>query len=220
LSVTISPGVALPVHVSAEGNSAVDWERVSFNLFPTDSDGGYYGGPFKREDQTFRFEDVSAGHYYLLGNLPEGYFIKSARFGDVDVLVSGLAIGSDPPAPVEVVLNPNAGRINGVVTNPEAQQPPPFSAVVLVPQEKERRDQRWYYKTVTADRSGNFALKSVAPGEYNLYAWDEIEDGAYMDPDFLKPFEAKCVSVSVKEGSQFTEQIALISTATLSAATK
>ena len=62
-------------------------------------------------------------------------------------------------------------------------------------------------------RFGSFALKSVAPGEYKLYAWDEIEDGAYMDPEFMKPFESKGESVSVKEGSQLSEQLALISAA-------
>jgi hypothetical protein len=54
-------------------------------------------------------------------------------------------------------------------------------------------------------------MKSVPPGEYKIYAWDEIEDGAYMDPDFLKPFETKGESISVKEGSQLTEQFTLIS---------
>jgi hypothetical protein len=144
MNVTLTAGVELPVHVHMDGGGTVDWERVSFNLSPTDSDGGYYGGAFKREDQTFRFESVSAGRYYLLGNLPEGYFVKSARSGDVDVLASGFEIGSDPPAPLEVVLSAAAGQIGGVVQSPETQQAAPFSIVVLVPQEKERRDQQWY----------------------------------------------------------------------------
>jgi hypothetical protein len=74
-------------------------------------------------------------------------------------------------------------------------------------------DHDWYYMTVTADRFGGFTLKTVAPGEYKLYAWDEIEDGAYMDPEFMKPFASKGESVSVKEGSQLSEQLTLISAA-------
>jgi len=36
----------------------------------------------------------------------------------------------------------------------------------MVPQEKERRDQMQYYKTVTTDQYGRFTLKNLDPGEY------------------------------------------------------
>ena len=112
-----------------------------------------------------------------------------------------------------MILSRNVGQVAGVVQNPDTQQPAPFSVVVLVPQEKQRRDHDWYYMTVTADRFGTFTLKSVPPGEYKLYAWDEIENGAYMDPEFMKPLVSKGESVSVKEGSQLSEQLTLISAA-------
>jgi hypothetical protein len=210
LNLTISLGVALPGRVRVEGNDTADLARVSFNLIS--QDGGVDGfAPLKEEDQSFRFDNLNAGHYDLRGNLPDGYYVKAARLGDIDILASGLDIDGEVPARLEVVLNRHAGQIAGVVQNPDTQQPAPFSVVVLVPQEKERRDHDWYYMTVTADRFGTFTLKSVPPGEYKLYAWDEIENGAYMDPEFMKPFSSKCESVSVKEGSQLSEQLTLIS---------
>lgn len=214
LNLTISPGVALPGRVRVEGNDTAGLAKVSFNLIlPDGSVGGF--APLKEEDRSFRFDNLNAGHYDLRGNLPDGYYVKAARLGDIDILASGLDVDGEAPTSLDVVLNPNAGQIAGVVQNPDTQQPAPFSVVVLVPQEKDRRDHGWYYKTVTADRFGSFTLKSVAPGEYKLYAWDEIEDGAYMDPEFMKPFESKGKSVSVKEGSQVSEQLALISAAPL-----
>jgi hypothetical protein len=210
LNLTISLGVALAGRVRVEGDSKGELASVTFNLISPDTNVGGYA-PLKKEDQSFRFDNLSAGHYDLRGNLPDGYYVKAARLGDVDVLASGLDISGGFPASLEVVLSSNAGQVAGVVQNPDSQQPAPFSAVVLVPQEKERRDQEWYYKMVTADRSGSFTLKSVAPGEYKLYAWDEIEDGAYMDPEFMKPFESKGESVSVQESSQLSEHLTLIS---------
>ena len=31
----------------------------------------------------------------------------------------------------------------------------------------------------------------LTPGEYKVYAWEDVEMGAYMDPDFMKPIESK-----------------------------
>lgn len=61
--------------------------------------------------------------------------------------------------------------------------------MVLVPQEKERRDRAEYYKTTTTDQNGNYTLKGLVPGEYKAYAWEDVEPGAYLDSDFLKPIE-------------------------------
>jgi hypothetical protein len=47
----------------------------------------------------------------------------------------------------------------------------------------------------------------VPPGEYRAYAWDEVEDGAYMDADFLKAFEANAAGVALKEGDQVSKNI-------------
>lgn len=212
LNLTIFLGVALPGRVRVEGNDTAGLAKVSFNLISSDGNVGGFA-PLKEEDRSFRFDNLNAGHYDLRGNLPDGYYVKAARLGDLDILASGLDIDGEAPATLDVVLNRSAGQIAGVVQNPDTQQPAPFSVVVLVPQEKERRDHDWYYMTVTADGFGTFSLKSVAPGEYRLYAWDEIENGAYMDPEFMKPFASKCESVSVKEGSQLSERLTLISAA-------
>lgn len=32
--------------------------------------------------------------------------------------------------------------------------------------------------------------KAIAPGAYKLFAWEDVETGAYKDPEFLKAFEA------------------------------
>jgi hypothetical protein len=42
----------------------------------------------------------------------------------------------------------------------------------------------------------------VSPGEYKLFSWEEVENGAWEDPDFLRPFESKGETVEVKESEQ------------------
>jgi hypothetical protein len=74
--------------------------------------------------------------------------------------------------------------------------------VVLAPQEKERRDQQQYYRTTNTDQNGTYTLKSVVPDEYKLFGWEDIEPGAYMDPEFLKPVESKGEALTLREGDR------------------
>jgi hypothetical protein len=62
-----------------------------------------------------------------------------------------------------------------------------------------------------ADSGGRFTISGVPPGDYKLFAWDEIDRGAYLDPDFLQPYEDFGKAVRVEEGSNVTLQLDLIS---------
>ena len=61
---------------------------------------------------------------------------------------------------------------------------------VLVP-EMSRRARFHLYKTAETDQYGHFEMRGIVPGDYKLFSWEEAEDGAWEDPDFLKPFEDK-----------------------------
>jgi uncharacterized surface anchored protein len=214
VSLTIGPGLEIDGRVRVEGNSQSSLTRVRAALQSRESSGVIFGSipnSDVNEDGTFQLEQVNPGRYTVVfTGLPEGYYVKSIRWGDADVLGSGLDVTSGAPGVLGVVLSPNAGQIAGVVRNPQTGQPAPGASVALIPQEQERRGQPSYYKTATADQSGCFTLKNLAPGQYKAYAWEDLEAGAQMDPDFLKPFESKGQSVAVAESSQAAVQLALI----------
>jgi hypothetical protein len=69
------------------------------------------------------------------------------------------------------------------------------------------------YKTQTTDQYGHFILRGIAPGDYQLFSWDEVEDGAWEDADFLKPFEEKGEKVTVQEGDSKSVNLTTIKTA-------
>lgn len=83
----------------------------------------------------------------------------------------------------------------------DQQLPAPNVTVVLVPQEPERRTLSYFYKTATADAAGLFTFKGLAPGHYRVYAWKQIESGAYMDPEFMSQYKDAGESVVIKEGA-------------------
>lgn len=51
---------------------------------------------------------------------------------------------------------------------------------------------------------------SNPPGDYKLFAWEQIEDEAFKDPEFLALYEARGTSVHVEEKKQQYLQLPLI----------
>jgi hypothetical protein len=209
LTVNIPPPVNLTGRMKIDGQqdaaATAALTNVQILVRPRDAAPRFGGGsnsPAKLQpDGTFAMNNLSADRYRLsFANIPDGYYVKSALVGDQDVLVAGLDLSRGVALPVEVLLRPNAGQADGVVQN-EQSQPAPGVTVVLVPQEPERRESLLHYKTATTDESGRFLLKNLYPGSYKVYAWSEIESGAYMDPDFMRQYENAGESVTIKEGS-------------------
>jgi hypothetical protein len=66
---------------------------------------------------------------------------------------------------------------------------------VLVPG-KQRRQFYNLYKDVKTDQAGDFILTGIAPGDYELFAWNDVEDGEWEDPDFLGPLESYAARVN------------------------
>ena len=61
----------------------------------------------------------------------------------------------------------------------------------------------------TAQR-GRFALPPAVPGEYKLFAWEDFEGQAYMDPDLLRKYEELGTPVNVAPSSASDVEVKLI----------
>jgi hypothetical protein len=157
-------------------------------------------------DLTFK---LNAGlEQYDIGvyRLPEGFYLKSIRIGQQDITETGLDLTQGVPAEeLILVLNPNGSIAEGSVKNAKAEAASGVM-VTLIP-DASHRSLRRNYKTTTTDQNGRFIIKGVPPGEYKIYAWEEMEGRAFEDPDFMKPHESEGEAVSFKEGSHETVQL-------------
>jgi hypothetical protein len=170
---------------------------------------GRSGAGRVKGDGTFTLQNVSRGEYRVnLWRLPEDYYLKSARFGGDDVLEEGLTVSGPPKGSLDLVLSAAGGRIEGTVLDEEKKA---FSGatVVLVPGAR-HRERRELFKTTTTDQYGRFTLRGISPGEYKLFAWQEIEPGAYQDPDFLRAYETKGHTLRITEGEGVIVELRLI----------
>jgi hypothetical protein len=72
------------------------------------------------------------------------------------------------------------------------------------------RDRRDLLKTATTDQNGDFTLRGIAPGDYKLFAWEEIEPFSYYDPEVLRRYEEQGRSIKVSESAKVTVEAKMI----------
>ena len=217
-------GVILPIRAGQSITGAIRVEAESAPL-PTSAGVKFRpGGPTEdfssnnaahmSNDGSFRDDNNPPGLYgATVVGLPDGFYTKSIRMGDREVLYSGFELGSSTTV-LDVVISPKAGAVSGVVQDEKAGKPAGGATVVIVPKEKERLGIGAYNLQANSDQLGRFTFKSVPPGKYEVFAWQEIEPTAWMDPEFMKSFAGKGESAEVEESSKISIQVNLIPAAT------
>ena len=69
-----------------------------------------------------------------------------------------------------------------------------------------------FYSVVVVDETGAFQMDALTPGEYKLYAFEDMEAGAWLDPGFLKAYENRGTPVELKPGDKAEVVLQAIST--------
>jgi len=212
LDIPIARGVEVSGRIRVEGKANVELSQMTGYLEATESWAseftGEIDGAHLRSDGSFAFYDVPEGSYRInLSPVPQGFYVKSGSGGNVEespvTVPRGLAVRA-----LDFVLSPGAARIEGTALLD--QQPAPGVTVALVPN-GERRSQPRYYRHAVADRQGKFVMQGLVPGDYKVFAFEELERGALMDPDFLAEYESSGKDISVKEGDVLNLQVDVIS---------
>jgi hypothetical protein len=138
---------------------------------------------------------------------PKPPIIKSIRLGQTDVS-GGIPITATTQDRLEIVVTTESSSITGTVID-SRRMPAAGATVVLVPATA-RRNATLYDSTIS-DASGRFRLQGIVPGDYLLFAWEDVEPGAWRDPDFLRPFESLGRLVRVQANNNQVDAITMIS---------
>jgi hypothetical protein len=99
--------------------------------------------------------------------------------------------------------------MEGAVTNSK-QEPVTGAMVVLLPENKARRQQMQFVKTGTTDQFGRFTLKNLDPGDYRMFALEDAEFWSWMDPELIARVESKGKKITLRESSQETADLTVI----------
>jgi hypothetical protein len=213
VDVVVSPGADVTGHIRVEGKTAEDFskeigsmvgvleaqEAQSLASHTPDIDNASV-----RSDGTFIFREVPEGSYRInFSPVPSGFYLRSSDASDTFEVGITVSRGHSP-ASLELVLNPGAGRVDGTVESDE--QPVPGAVVALVPDGKQRAQPN-YYRQAFTDHLGRFVLRNIVPGNYTLFAWEQVDRDAFFDPEFLAQYEDRGKAVHVEEGDHITVKL-------------
>ncbi len=210
VNLTIATGISVPGRIVWEGKPSLDRDELLVTIAPADSRISF-NGPARVMGNSFALKDVFDGTYRLgvIGQSKDCY-VKSIRYGSTDVLEGGFTVFRGTQASLEVTISSRGSRVQGVVTDKD-NLPVTGVWVVMVPDEAHRDQSRLYQKTAT-DQYGHYLLRGIAPGDYKIFCWDEVEDGAWEDPEFLKTYEDRGQKISVQEADAKTADVVAIRT--------
>jgi hypothetical protein len=100
-----------------------------------------------------------------------------------------------------VRLGSPGGSMEGIVLD-STDHPLPGAVVAAMPE-------RWpnngvdQSRTTTTDQYGLFVLHGLANTSYDIYAWDEVPDGAFYDPHFLADYADSAFKINISSGKHY-----------------
>ncbi len=152
------------------------------------------------ENGTFAFRNrISPSKYVVsLTSLPEGMYVKSARYGDQDLLRAPLDLTGGVAGRLEVVLSGKVATVTGAVKNAAGE---PVAGIVI---------SLWArtplvsggLRSASTDQNGDFEITDMAPDDYFAAAWEEVDPDFLNVPEFLARFQSRSTAIRLEEGSQ------------------
>ena len=211
--VEVALNFVVPAEVSGvvrvEGTPPRSLENMRVNLQPeTPAFLGQSSAEVK-PDGSFLIPDVMPDVYEITVGSHPGAYVKSIRFGDAEVQDGRIDL-TQGSGPVTVLLATDVGEVEGSVKKTKGD-PAVRVRITLIAYGKHlgRSDLSRFAFT---DEQGKFHLRNVAPGEYKIFAWEDVPIGAPQDPEFRKPFDKQAVAVKMEpNGHQTALELTAIS---------
>lgn len=195
---TPEPGVAKQIRVSC---LSMDQDAFTLGAMPGTAD----------DEGKFEIKNVSVPCLVsVFGN--QTWMLKSVMLNGVDITDRPIEPASKPMSGFEITMTNRLSTITGTVTSAQ-DQPAKEYTVIVFPEET----QRWqppvsgrYMRQGRPDQTGTFKLPGLPPGHYLVAAFENIEEGAARDPEFLTQVQSRATRVELSEGGTQTVSLKLL----------
>jgi len=228
IAIVVNGGIDVPGRVMVDGRPASP--ALSLTLIPDDSARLSFDEPavntfnqiaqYKVKidpDGSFKFPALPEGRYRIQAallasaSLSKSAYLADVRQGNLSVYDNGLTVTTREANPLVVFINTNGGILNGSVLGQDRSPAGTDATAVLVPSDNRRQNPEMYFVArATADNHGGFALSSIPPGSYKLFAWANVKPGAYKNAEFLRQFENRGVPVTVLANAVVSAEVEFI----------
>jgi hypothetical protein len=169
------------------------------------------------ENGTFQIEGLTPKRFHVnvLGAFGRNY-VKSMRSGGRELVDQILDLGGGS-AQLEIVVSTKLAKLSGTVDRVHQQALPGFIALERIGSPNGVTGQSLTYGV---GETGAFDAGSIAPGDYRVFAFEELDLIYLRDPNFLKKFASRSIELKIAEGETKTISLKQIPFPEIDAATK
>jgi protocatechuate 3,4-dioxygenase beta subunit len=156
------------------------------------------------EEGKFELHDLAPERYRVnLSGTADGNYIKSVRFGNDDITYGILDLTESGSGTLDIKLAPNAATVSGTVHNDKGEVVGDVLVTIGLAS-IELANQTLFMAHARTNPHGEFTIKNLAPGEYRIQAWEDVDQQLATLPEFRASFDSSSPLVKLSAGSKET----------------
>jgi len=223
VQLVLTPSMPIPINIRVDRTKQVQansprivtgfdrpgWPQLQASLRSQDGQQQYSSDFSRQNDPTsLSFQNVPPGKYEAEFRALGDLYVASARYGDADLLREPLVVGQSGGADaIELVLRDDGGKVKGTITGVDKAFKNGDVTLLLVPSDGPARRPS---NAVLMPDTSEFRLSELRPGSYSLFAFDDISDLEYANPDALEPYLSHAAHIDVAADQEVTATVELI----------
>jgi len=172
-TLTFLPNVGVTGSVRVEGGVFNGFDKLRINVQPPHR--APQLGNLNTEvkaDGSFLLKDLAPMVYEVAINRVAGVYLKSLRMGDKQLADRRIDLASKL-GPLTIVLGADVGEVEGSAKNAKGE--PVVRARVTIIAYGDHSGRIDLSRIGFTDDKGEFKIKDVAPGEYKVFAWEDVQ---------------------------------------------
>lgn len=164
---------------------------------------GFGGSP--KGDWTFDFDFLIGPRVVRARVLPEGWYLRGVYRGGTEVTDEVFTFtGNDVVDDVEIVLTTEAAEVTGTIAGADGQPCGTCTAVVFAEDPSRWRLPSRFIHAAKPDQTLAFRLNGLPPAQYLVAAVEEVEDGEWLDPEFLDRLRSRAERLDLRTAGTVT----------------
>src|SRR5262245_9293718 len=161
-------------------------------------------------DGTFTLDHV-VGRARAEVVLPDGWALKAILHDGRDISDAPIELKSGERLDdVTIVLTRRVTTVAGQVLGGGGAPTSDGTVLVFAADRGKWFEQSRFVRAVRPDQDGRYQVAGLPPGAYQAIAIDDVEDGAWADPDYLEALRPSARAVTLAEGQTQTAALTLI----------
>jgi protocatechuate 3,4-dioxygenase beta subunit len=169
------------------------------------------GSPRVGPDGSFTWPGVRGSRLVRAYGMPDGWWLKAVLQGDRDITDVPLTIAhGDVAGGLEVVFDDKPTTLSGSVTDASGAPVADYTVLVFSADETRWSPESRFIAADRPDQAGKVQFRGLPPGDYHIAAVEWVEEGQWLDAQFLQRVRPLASKVRLEAGQTQVVELKLV----------